>query len=702
MTSPVSFSKRGAIGIVTVNNQPVNALSQAVRQGIQDCVNEGAADADVTAIIIIGEGRTYMAGADITEFGKPPMDPSLHAVIETIEDTQKPVISAIHGTALGGGLETALACHYRCAVASAKVGLPEVNLGILPGAGGTQRLPRLVGVEKALDMMTTGKPIGAKEALAQGVIDHIVDGDLLDGAVAYAQQVVAEGKPLVRVQDLDDKIAPARGNDDVYDNYRKSVARRTRGFFAPDQIIDCVKDAVNLPFAEGLKMERERFVKCMESPQSSGLMYAFFTERAANKIPDIPKDTPLRDLKKIGIIGCGTMGGGIAMNFASAGIPVTILEMTEEALERGLGIIEGNYAATVKKGRLSQDRMDAAMGNITGTNNYEDLSDVDMVIEAVFEEMDVKHKVFARLDEVCKPGAILATNTSGLDVNEIADGTSRPGDVVGLHFFSPANVMRLLEVVRVAKTEKDVLATVMKMTKSIGKIGVMVGVCEGFVGNRMLGPYLREANFLIEEGATPAQVDAAVFGLGLAMGPFTMSDLAGNDVGWRIRKGKAGERRNDVRYSDVGDRICEQGWFGQKTKRGWYIYEEGSRTPKPDPEVEAIIRQSAEEKGIAQRDITDQEIIERCFYSMVNEGAKILEEGMAIRASDIDVIWLNGYGFPSYRGGPMMWGDTEGLANVVDRLKHYQAEHPGPFWEISPLLIRLAEEGKTFADYDKE
>jgi len=702
MSSPVSFSKRGAIGIVTVNNQPVNALSQAVRQGIQDCVNEGAADADVAAIVIIGEGRTYMAGADITEFGKPPMDPSLHAVIETIEDTQKPVISAIHGTALGGGLETALACHYRCAIASAKVGLPEVNLGILPGAGGTQRLPRLVGVEKSLDMMTTGKPIGAAEALANGVIDHMVDGDLLDGAVAYAEQVVAEGKPLVRVQDLEDKVAPARGNDEIYENYRKSIARRTRGFFAPDQIIDCVKDAVNLPFADGLKMERERFVKCLESPQSAGLRYAFFTERAANKIPDVPKDTPLRDIKSVGIVGCGTMGGGIAMNFASAGIPVKILEMSEEALERGLGIIKGNYAATVKKGRLSQDRMDATMANITGTMQYEDLGDVDMVIEAVFEEMDIKHKVFARLDEVCKPGTILATNTSGLDVNAIADGTSRPGDVLGLHFFSPANVMRLLEIVRGAKTDKDVLATVMKLSKSIGKIGVMVGVCEGFVGNRMLGPYMREGNFMIEEGATPQQVDAAIFNFGMAMGPFTMGDLAGNDVGWRIRKGKAAERRNDVRYSDVGDRICEQGRFGQKTQKGWYLYKDGDRTPIPDPEVEAIIRQAAKEKGIEQREVSDQEIIERSFYSMVNEGAKILEEGMAIRASDIDVIWLNGYGFPSYRGGPMMWADSVGLAEVVERLKHYQAQHPGPFWEISPLLERLAAEGKGFADFDKE
>jgi len=698
MSSPVSFSKQGAIGVVTVDNQPVNALSQAVRQGIQDGVLQGAADDEVTAIVIIGAGRTYMAGADITEFGKPPQDPSLHAVIDTIENCAKPVISAIHGTALGGGLETALACHYRVAIASAQVGLPEVKLGILPGAGGTQRLPRLIGVERALPMITSGDPIRAAQALELGVIDEIVDGDLLEGGVAFAEKVVAEGRELRRVRDIDENVAGARGNDEIYENFRKSIARRTRGFFAPDKIIDCVRAAVELPFDEGMKVERELFMECMQSPQSSGLMFSFFAERGANKIPDVPKDTPLRDIKSVGIIGCGTMGGGIAMNFANAGIPVTVLEMSDDALARGMEIIRGNYAATVAKGRLSQEKMDQRMALFTGTQSYDDLGDVDMVIEAVFEEMGIKKEVFGKLDAVCKPGAILASNTSTLDVDEIAASTSRPQDVIGMHFFSPANVMRLLENVRGEATAKDVVATVMKLSKTIGKVGVMVGVCDGFVGNRMLHSYGREATFLIEEGASPEQVDRVIYDFGMAMGPFTMFDLAGNDVGWRIRKGKAADRPNDVRYSDVADRICEQGRFGQKTAKGWYRYEEGNRSPIPDPEVDAIIETAAKEKGIERREVSDQEILERCFYPLVNEGAKILEEGIALRPGDIDVIWLNGYGFPSYRGGPMFWADTIGLDVIHAALLKYKEQHGAGFWEPSPLLAKLAAEGKGFKD----
>ncbi len=700
MSSPVSFSKQGAIGVVTVDNPPVNALSHAVRLGIKEGVEQGAADDEVKAIIIIGEGRTYMAGADITEFGKPPKDPDLNTVISTIEDTAKPVISAIHGTALGGGLETALACHFRVALASGKVGLPEVKLGILPGAGGTQRLPRLIGPEKALPMIVSGNPIGAAEALKLGVVDDVVEDDLLAGAIAFAEKVVAENRPLMRIRDMDQHTIPMRGNDQFYADFRKSMARRTRGYFAPDKIVDCVRDAVELPFEEGLKNERARFTECLGSPQSAGLRYAFFTERGANKIPDVTKETPVREINSAAIIGCGTMGGGIAMNFASAGIPVTVLETSQEALDKGLGIISGNYAATVKKGRLSQDKMDQAMGMITGTLEYGDLKDADVVIEAAFEEMDLKKEIFGKLDEVCKPGAILASNTSTLNIDEIAMATKRPEDVAGMHFFSPANVMRLLENVRGEKTATDVVATMMKISKRIGKVGVMVGVCDGFVGNRMLHPYMREAAFLIEEGASPEQVDRVVFDFGLAMGPFTMGDLAGNDVGWRIRKANAGNRPNDVRYCDIGDRICEQGRFGQKTGKGWYLYEEGSRTPVPDPEVDEIIKQAAAASGIERREVSDQEILERCFYPLVNEGAKILEEGIALRPGDIDVIWLNGYGFPPYRGGPMFWADTIGLDVILEALLRYKEQHGAVFWEPSPLLAKLAAEGKGFKDWE--
>ncbi len=698
MSNSVDFSKHGAIGVVTVNNPPVNALSQAVRQGIVEGLDKGLTDDEVKAVVVIAAGRTFMAGADITEFGKPLAPPDLNTVIERLEDSPKPVIAALHGTALGGGLEVALGCHFRCAVAAAKVGLPEVKLGILPGAGGTQRLPRLVGARAALEMIVSGDPIPAARAAALGIVDEVVGDDLLAGAIAFAEKVLAENRPIRRVRDIDDKVAADRGNDALFADFRKSIERRARGYFAPFKCIESVRNAVELPFEEGLRKERELFVECMASPQSGGLIHAFFAERQVNKIPDVPRETPLRPIGKAAVIGAGTMGGGIAMNFANAGIPVTILEMSREALDRGLGIIARNYENTVRKGRLSQAKMDQRMALLTGTLDYDDLGDADIVIEAVFEEMAIKREVFGRLDAVCKPEAILATNTSTLDVNEIAAATRRPESVIGLHFFSPANVMRLLEEVRGEKTAKDVIATCMALAKTIHKVGVLVGVCDGFVGNRMLAPYLREAGFLLEEGALPQQVDRVIYDFGMAMGPFAMADLAGNDVGWRIRKGQAATRPSHLRYSPIADRICEIGRFGQKTGAGWYRYEPGNRVPQPDPEVEKIIVETSKELGIERREIDDQEILERCLYPLINEGARILEEGIALRPGDIDIIWLNGYGFPPYRGGPMFHADQIGLKAVHEAICRYRDAHGADFWTPSPLLERLAREGKGFGD----
>ncbi len=698
MSNSVDFSKHGAIGVVTVNNPPVNALSQAVRQGIVEGLDKGLADDEVKAIVVIAAGRTFMAGADITEFGKPLASPDLNTVIERLEDSPKPVIAALHGTALGGGLEVALGCHFRCAAAAAKVGLPEVKLGILPGAGGTQRLPRLVGARAALEMIVSGDPIPAARAAALGIVDEVVGDDLLAGAIAFAEKVLVEKRLIRRVRDIDDKVAADRGNDALFADFRKSIERRARGYFAPFKCIESVRNAVDLPFEEGLRKERELFVECMASPQSGGLIHAFFAERQVNKIPDVPRDTPLRPIGKAAVIGAGTMGGGIAMNFANASIPVTILEMSREALDRGLGIIARNYENTVRKGRLSQAKMDQRMALLTGTLDYDDLGDADIVIEAVFEEMAIKREVFGRLDAVCKPEAILATNTSTLDVNEIAAATTRPESVIGLHFFSPANVMRLLEEVRGEKTAKDVIATCMALAKTIRKVGVLVGVCDGFVGNRMLAPYLREAGFLLEEGALPQQVDRVIYDFGMAMGPFAMADLAGNDVGWRIRKGQAATRPSHLRYSPIADRICEIGRFGQKTGAGWYRYEPGNRVPQPDPEVEKIIVETSKELGIERREIDDQEILERCLYPLINEGARILEEGIALRPGDIDIIWLNGYGFPPYRGGPMFHADQIGLKAVHEAICRYRDAHGADFWTPSPLLERLAGEGKGFDD----
>ncbi|MBO0333775.1 enoyl-CoA hydratase/isomerase family protein [Sneathiella sp. CAU 1612] len=690
ITDFVSYEARGTVGVITVDSPPVNALSQGVRAGIQGGIKAAVADDSVNAIVLACAGRTFIAGADITEFGKPPQEPGLNDVIATMESSTKPVVAAIHGTALGGGLETALGCHYRVAVPSAKVGLPEVKLGILPGAGGTQRLPRVVGVQKALEMITSGNPIGAKEAHKVGLVDQVVEGDLTEGAIAFAKKVAAEGRPLVKISEQNDKLAEAKKNPAIFDDFRKKNARKFRGFEAPENCIKAIEGAVNLPFPEGLKRERELFMELMVGEQAKAQQYFFFSERLANKIPDVPKDTPLIDINTAGIVGAGTMGGGIAMNFLQAGIPVTIVETSQEALDKGIGIIKSNYAATVSKGRLSQEAMDKYMSLLTGSTNLEDLKDVDIVIEAIFENMDVKKEVFGKLDKICKQGAILATNTSTLDVDEIGEATSRPEYVIGLHFFSPANVMRLLEEVRTKKTSPTVMATCMALAKKIGKVPAMVGVCDGFVGNRMLAKRGEQASQLILEGAKLEDVDRVLYDFGFPMGPFAMSDLAGNDVGWRIRQGRGVT-------SPVADAICELGRFGQKTGDGYYHYEKGSRTPQPDPIVEEIIVKAARDAGINRREVSDEEILKRCIYPMINEAAKILEEGIATRASDIDVIWVYGYGWPIYRGGPMRYADHIGLENIYNDMLKFKAEH-GDEWTPAPLLEKLVKEGKGFKD----
>jgi len=689
ITQSVDLDRRGRVAVLTVDNPPVNALSQHVRQGLRDGLQQAIADAGAHAVVIACAGRTFIAGADITEFGKPPVEPGLHGVLDLIEGSPKPVVAAIHGTALGGGLEVTLACHYRVGVKGARFGLPEVKLGILPGAGGTQRLPRVVGVQKALQMIVSGDPIGADEAFRVGLIDEIVDGDLTTAAVAFAEEVLAEKRPLKKIRDLSDKIADARGKPEIFAEFRKSVARQTRGFRAPESCIKAVEAAVELPFADGIKRERELFVELLNSPESKAQRYFFFAEREAAKIPDVPADTAPVEIKKAAVIGAGTMGGGIAMNFANAGIPVTVVEMAQEALDRGLGIVRKNYEATASRGRLTAADVEKRMGLIRGTTDWNAVADADIVIEAVFEEMPVKKEVFAKLDGIAKAGAVLATNTSTLDVDEIASATKRPESVIGTHFFSPANVMRLLENVRGAKSSKTTVATAMAVGRRIGKVPVLVGVCYGFVGNRMLHQRGLQAEKLILEGALPHQVDKVLTDFGFPMGPFAMGDLAGLDVGWRIRKGRGVT-------SPVADRICELGRFGQKTGAGYFRYEKGDRTPIPDPDVEKIITEVAAEQGITRRHIPDDEIRERLLYPMVNEGAKILEEKIAIRASDIDVIWVYGYGWPVYRGGPMFWADSIGVRALRDRMLEFKKTTGDGFWTPAPLLERLATEGQGF------
>ena len=695
MSHSVTYTKDGDIGIITVSNPPVNALSQHVREGLLESFTEANKD-DTIATILICDGRTFIAGADITEFGKPLQPPNFLETMEIIESLSKPAVAAIHGTALGGGLETALCCHYRVAVPSARVGLPEVTLGLLPGGGGTQRLPRLIGPEAALAAITSGTPMKASQAHAVGVIDEIVDeGNLLEGAKAFARKLVAEGAKLNKVRDLNDKVT---GVDlAIFETARKQANKTRRGFEAPQRCIDCVEAACTLPFDEGLAKEQELFRQVLTSNQSASQLHIFFAERAAAKVNDMPKGIKTLGIKKVGIIGAGTMGGGIAMNFVNAGIPVTILETSQEFLDKGLAVVRGNYERSAKRGRFTAEQVEQRMGLVTSTLDYAGLGDVDLIVEAVFENMDVKKEVFAKLDTVTKPECILATNTSTLDVDEIASVTKRPDKVIGTHFFSPANVMRLLEIVRGAKTSFETLATTQAVAKAIQKVGVVVGVCDGFVGNRMLHQYGAQAQYLLEEGCLPQDVDGAVYELGLAMGPMAMGDLAGLDVGWRIRQGKGlpDSLSEGERYCAIPDRICELGRYGQKTGAGYYRYEQGDRTPHPDAGIEALIINYSKEKGIERRAISPEEIVERLMYALINEGAKILEEGIAQRASDIDVIYVYGYGFPAYLGGPMFYADTVGLKKVYERVCLLAEQDPAA-WQPAPLLKKLAEEGGTF------
>ncbi|MEX1153037.1 3-hydroxyacyl-CoA dehydrogenase NAD-binding domain-containing protein [Parvibaculum sp.] len=689
MNDVATLEKEGEIAILTLNSPPVNALSGPVREGIANGIKQAIDDADVKAIVLICEGRTFIAGADITEFGKAPSGPSLFDALAMIEHGPKPVIAAIHGTALGGGLEVALTCHYRVAVPSAKCGLPEVNLGLLPGAGGTQRLPRIVGPEKALEMVTSGQHVAAKKCLEMGLVDELTEeGKLRDGAVAFAKKIVAEKRPLKKVRDLNDKVEAARGKPEIFADFRKTNARKFRGFLAPEYNIQCIEAAVNLPFDEGIKVEQKLFRELVTGTQSAAQRHVFFAERQVWKLPDVPADTPTIPVEKVGIIGAGTMGGGIAMNFLNVGLPVTIVETKQEALDRGIATIRRNYENSAKKGRFPMEEVEKRMGLLTGSLEMEALADSDLVIEAVFENMDIKKEVFSKLDRIVKQGAILATNTSALNIDEIATAVKRPEAVIGLHFFSPANVMRLLEVVRADKTSKPVIATSMQMAKKIGKIAALVGVCPGFVGNRILAQRQREAQKLILEGAMPWDVDRVLYDFGLPMGPFAMSDLAGLDIGWSKEKSKG---------ETIRDKLCEMDRRGQKTGAGFYDYDE-NRNAKPSPVVEKIILDHAASKGINRRKISDDEILERCIYPMINEGAKILEEGKAIRSSDIDIVWINGYGFPVYRGGPMFYGDTVGADKVLAKMKEFQAQM-GDDFKPAALLEKIVAEGKKFADF---
>lgn len=697
MANTTEYRVQGHIGVITIDNPPVNALSvsRGVLQGILDAIKEGEHDPAVKAFLLIGAGRNFSGGADITEFGKPavPGMATLRDVLAYMDTVTKPIVAALAGPTMGGGLELALGAHYRCAITGAQIGLPEVKLGILPGAGGTQRLPRLIGAKTALEMIVSGEPVTTERAHELGIVDEIVEGDLLAAAIKYANRIVREAKPIRRTSAL--AVSIEGDPDAFFAAERERIAKAWRGYPAPLECLACVEAAVKLPFAKGIAVERERFEFLVNTNESRALRHAFFAERAAGKVKDVPEDTPVRPIRQAAVIGAGTMGGGIAMSFANAGIPVKVLEVSQEAIDRGFGIIRGNYAATVAKGRLTQEAMDRRMALLTGVLSYDELADADLVVEAVFEEMPVKQEVFRKLDAVAKPGAILATNTSTLDIDAIAAVTRRPEDVIGLHFFSPANVMRLLEIVRGAKTAKDVIATSMKLARTIKKVGVLVGVCDGFVGNRMVHAYFREAGFLLEEGALPQQVDRVMEDFGFAMGPFRVSDLAGLDIGWAIRKRQAATRDPGERYSKIGDLICERGRFGQKTGAGYYRYEAGSRVPIPDPEIEALIVQASRDAGIERRHISDQEILERCLYQLVNVGARILEEGIAQRASDIDVIYLYGYGFPRYRGGPMFYADTVGLPEVLEAVQRYHARH-GAFWKPAALLEKLATQGGRF------
>ncbi|HTG29368.1 MAG TPA: 3-hydroxyacyl-CoA dehydrogenase NAD-binding domain-containing protein [Methylomirabilota bacterium] len=702
MSDLVQLTKQNDIAVITVNNPPVNALSPGVPEGISEALDQIEKDDAVKAAVLIGGGRTFVAGADIKEFGKmitgKKRGAGLLPQLLKIEDSSKPIIVAIHGTAFGGGLELAMAGHYRVALSSAQVGQPEVKLGIIPGAAGTQRLPRLAGVAKAVEMCTSGNPVTAEEALKFGIIDKIIDGDLLTGAVAFAREVAGKAAPKTR--ERNGKLGDPAENTVVFAGARDHAATKQRGLKAPLAAVDAIEAATTMPFAEGCQLEQKLFIECLFSDQSKSLIHVFFSEREVSKIPDVPKDTPLIPIKSAAVIGAGTMGGGIAMVLANARIPVLLKEADQAALDRGLATIQSNYANSVKRGRFTSQVAEERLKLIKPTLDYEGFANVDLVIEAVFEGMALKKEIFKDLDRVCKPTAILASNTSTLSIDEIASATKRAESVIGMHFFSPANVMRLLEIVRGKATSKEVVATCMALAKKVGKVGVLVGNCRGFVGNRMFGPYRREAQFLVEEGAGIAAVDKALTDFGMAMGPLATGDLAGLDVGWRIRKEYRDLEKPGIRQPLAEDKLCEIGRYGQKSSAGWYKYD-ANRRATLDPVVDQLIHDWVAEADIPQRQISAEEISDRCLYALVNEGARILEEGYALRASDIDIIYINGYGFPSYRGGPMWYADTVGLKQVYERVTGFHRQH-GEIWEPAPLLKRLAEQGRTFAEVGKE
>ena len=697
--SIVSYQLNKNIGVIRIDNPPVNALSQTLRKGINDAVIAAQSDASEALIIICG-GRTFIAGADIKEFGQPALTPTLPEVIQTIEGSNKPVLAAIHGTALGGGFEIALSCHYRCALASARVGFPEVKLGLLPGAGGTQRVPRLAGVEAALEMMTSGRPVTAKQAMDMGMIDRITEHDLLSTATDYARELVASNAKPKRIRDI--VIEQSSLAENFFTDYRAKLSLRTRGQLAPRHIVSCVEAAVNQPFEEGIAKERDLFMECMDSPQSAAMRHIFFAEREASRIKGLSKDTPTRDLKSVGIIGGGTMGGGIAMNFANAGIPVVLLEITPEALQRGLDIIAGNYRRTVAKGKLSETDATQRQALITGTLLYEDLSEADLVIEAVFENLDLKKEVFGKLDRVCKANAILASNTSYQDINTIASATNRPQNVLGLHFFSPANVMKLLEVVRGEKTADDVLATVMVMAKNINKVPVLSGVCYGFIGNRMLREYWREAQLCLIEGSTPGAIDQVMVDWGMAMGPLSVGDLAGLDIGYKARQALSLEQKDSTVTYCVADTLVEMGRLGQKSGAGYYLYDQETRARSTDPQVQTVIEEQAQKHGIRRQPINDETILNRQLMALINEGFKILQEGIAQRPGDIDVVYVFGYGFPAYRGGPMFYADTLGLKYVYENICQYREVYGEKNWTPAALLEQLVKENKSLAQWAAE
>ena len=688
LTEVIDYKKQGNVAVISSNNPPVNALGFSVRKGLADGIAKSMEDESIKAVLIYCKGRTFFAGADITEFGKPMKEPILGQVLQIIESCHKPVIAAMHGTTFGGGLEIALTCHFRVAIPNSQFGLPEVKLGLLPGAGGTQRLPRVVGVEKALQMITSGNPIGSTEALETGLLDEIVDSDLLEGALTFANKIITESRPLRSISQQTEKIDDARNNPDKFTNFRKSIARKTRGFDAPEACVKAVEAAVNKPFAEGLKYERSLFENLVSGSQSAAQRHYFFAERQVAKIPDIPKDTQQLEINKVAIIGAGTMGGGIAMNFVNVGIPVTLVEAQQEFLDRGLATILKNYEVTASKGKITDEEVKNRMSLITGSISLDDIADADLVIEAVFENMDLKKEIFAKLNKICKPEAIMASNTSYLNIDELAATTDRPENVVGLHFFSPANVMKLLEIVRGEKTSKGVLATSLTIAKKIKKIAVMVGVCFGFAGNRMFAQRRREVDALVLEGASIDQLDRVLFDFGFPMGPFVLNDLIGNDIGWN---------KDTSSSTSIKEILCEMGRLGIKSGAGYYKYESGSRVPVPDPEVEKMVEEFSAKNGIQRRQITDEEIIERCIYAIINEGAKILEEGIAVRPSDLDVIWVNGYGWPVYLGGPMFYADLIGTEKILATLQKFEKDQ-GEIWKPAALIEKLVAESKSFRD----